>query len=165
MEFKEQLDLSQSYYLNAYTKESQWERPTKPAEPPASRQGAMDQVRCSHILVKHRESRRPSSWRQDHISRSKEEALDIIKGQSYYLNAYTKESQWERPTKPAEPPASRQGAMDQVRCSHILVKHRESRRPSSWRQDHISRSKEEALDIIKGRNTTVAASIKLDLVG
>ena len=36
-------------------------------------------VRCSHLLVKHRESRRPSSWREENITRSKDEALEIIK--------------------------------------------------------------------------------------
>jgi len=30
--------------------------------------------------VKHRESRRPSSWREDKITRSKEEALEILTG-------------------------------------------------------------------------------------
>jgi NIMA-interacting peptidyl-prolyl cis-trans isomerase 1 len=33
------------------------------------------QVQCSHILVKHRDSRRPSSWRQENVTISKEEAL------------------------------------------------------------------------------------------
>lgn len=38
------------------------------------------QIRCSHLLVKHRDSRRPSSWRQAEITRSKEEAIDILRG-------------------------------------------------------------------------------------
>lgn len=71
----------------------------------------------------------------------------IILGQSYYLNVYTKESQWEKPTKPAEPPS---GNDDKVQCSHLLVKHNESRRPSSWREDKITRTKDEASEIIKG---------------
>ena len=37
-----------------------------------------EQVTCSHILVKHRESRRPSSWREERITRSKEHALRRI---------------------------------------------------------------------------------------
>jgi len=40
-----------------------------------------------------------------------------------------------------------------IRASHILVKHRESRNPSSWRQPKITRTKEEALAIIKGTAT------------
>lgn len=38
----------------------------------------MSSVQCSHILVKHRESRRPSSWREENITRSKEEALKLL---------------------------------------------------------------------------------------
>ena len=37
-------------------------------------------MKCSHLLVKHRESRRPSSWRQDNITRTKDEALELLKG-------------------------------------------------------------------------------------
>lgn len=37
-------------------------------------------IRCSHLLVKHRDSRRPSSWREAEITRSKEEAIEILKG-------------------------------------------------------------------------------------
>ncbi|XP_074654367.1 peptidyl-prolyl cis-trans isomerase NIMA-interacting 1-like [Tubulanus polymorphus] len=62
-------------------------------------------------------------------------------GKVYYLNSYTKHSQWEKPTEPAS---------DQVRCAHLLVKHAESRRPSSWKEDVITRSKEEALEILEG---------------
>ncbi|EDO37326.1 predicted protein [Nematostella vectensis] len=62
-------------------------------------------------------------------------------GKTYYLNQHTKASQWERPTEPAG---------DQVRASHLLVKHSESRRPSSWKTDKITRSKDEALAILKG---------------
>lgn len=40
----------------------------------------------------------------------------------------------------------------QVQASHILVKHRDSRRPSSWRTDKITRTKEEALEILEGRH-------------
>lgn len=37
-------------------------------------------IRAAHLLVKHRESRRPSSWKTAEITRSKDEALDIIQG-------------------------------------------------------------------------------------
>ncbi|EIE20611.1 parvulin-type peptidyl-prolyl cis-trans isomerase [Coccomyxa subellipsoidea C-169] len=37
-------------------------------------------VRASHLLVKHRDSRRPSSWKEPTVTRSKEEALDKIRG-------------------------------------------------------------------------------------
>jgi len=35
-------------------------------------------IRAAHLLVKHKDSRRPSSWREAHITRSKDEAMDII---------------------------------------------------------------------------------------
>ncbi|BHF69226.1 Peptidyl-prolyl cis-trans isomerase NIMA-interacting protein 1 [Sparganum proliferum] len=65
-------------------------------------------------------------------------------GKTFYVNTLTNESQWEVPTQPAR------GSNDQVRCSHILVKHSGSRRPSSWRSPNITRSREEALNILSG---------------
>ncbi|XP_028157943.1 putative peptidyl-prolyl cis-trans isomerase dodo isoform X2 [Ostrinia nubilalis] len=62
-------------------------------------------------------------------------------GMTYFLNTYTKKSQWERPEAPADP--------GEIRCSHILVKHAESRRPSSWREEKITRTKNEAMDLVK----------------
>jgi NIMA-interacting peptidyl-prolyl cis-trans isomerase 1 len=60
-------------------------------------------------------------------------------GKTYYINRETGASQWEKPDGPASKMSST------VQCSHILVKHRDSRRPSSWRQDSITISKDEAL--------------------
>jgi len=75
---------------------------------------------------------------------------DIIStGQHYFLNKYTKESQWDTPTTPAEPAASG-GGPEKVQCSHLLAKHNKSRRPSSWREERITRSEDEALELIKG---------------
>ena len=37
-------------------------------------------IRTAHLLVKHKDSRRPSSWKQDSITRSKEDALGLLKG-------------------------------------------------------------------------------------
>ncbi|GAA5915916.1 hypothetical protein JCM8208_003661 [Rhodotorula glutinis] len=42
--------------------------------------GGNNKVRASHLLVKHSGSRRPSSWRDDNITRSKEDAIDRLKG-------------------------------------------------------------------------------------
>lgn len=49
------------------------------AYPEGSSQGE-GKIRCSHLLVKHRDSRRPSSWREAEITRSKEEAREILRG-------------------------------------------------------------------------------------
>lgn len=44
-------------------------------------------IRCSHLLVKHRDSRRPSSWREAEITRSKEEAIEILKGHEHRIQS------------------------------------------------------------------------------
>ena len=65
-------------------------------------------------------------------------------GKEYYFNPSTNQSQWEKP--------SSDGNAGKVRASHLLVKHTKSRRPSSWRQDVITRSEDEALDMIKSNS-------------
>jgi len=50
------------YYHNTITRGSQWDPP----------------IRCVHLLVKHQGSRRPSSWREAEITRTKSEALSSI---------------------------------------------------------------------------------------
>ena len=37
-------------------------------------------IRAAHLLVKHKDSRRPSSWKEENITRSKEDALGILRG-------------------------------------------------------------------------------------
>lgn len=44
-------------------------------------------IRAGHLLVKHKESRRPSSWKQQDITRSKEEAISILKGYEQQINS------------------------------------------------------------------------------
>mmetsp|Transcript_2371 Transcript_2371/g.7095 ORF Transcript_2371/g.7095 Transcript_2371/m.7095 type:complete len:112 (-) Transcript_2371:855-1190(-) len=39
----------------------------------------MSEVRASHILIKHRGSRRPSSWKEPTVTRTKEEAIDELR--------------------------------------------------------------------------------------
>ena len=50
-------------------------------------------MRASHLLVKHKDSRRPASWREDPITRSKEEALEILAG--YRKRIVNKEATFE----------------------------------------------------------------------
>ncbi|XP_056678760.1 peptidyl-prolyl cis-trans isomerase NIMA-interacting 1 isoform X2 [Monodelphis domestica] len=82
------------------------------------------------------EEKLPSGW-EKRMSRSS--------GRVYYFNHITNASQWERPSSVGK---NGQGEPTKVRCSHLLVKHNQSRRPSSWRQEKITRSKEEALELI-----------------
>lgn len=84
------------------------------------------------------------------------------KGLPYYYNPDTNESQWEPPANAdatllkeymvknyssSGPPQGSAG-VDKIRAAHLLVKHRESRRPSSWKEANISRTKDEAMAII-----------------
>ena len=51
----------------------------------------------------------------------------------------------------------------QVQCKHLLVKHIDSRRASSWRQETITRSKEEALEELKRIISAVKIHLLLEL--
>lgn len=92
------------YFYNDSTKESLWEAPASldpdsipqlkgydllsysgsgsaaAAPPPIN-----NKVRASHLLVKHSGSRRAASWKSERITRSKEEALEILKGHQQAL--------------------------------------------------------------------------------
>ncbi|KAF2714785.1 rotamase-domain-containing protein [Pleomassaria siparia CBS 279.74] len=83
------------YYFHAATKDSRWEPPagTDPEQLKAymadnhSSKGISaanfkvpGKIRCAHLLVKHRESRRPASWRESKITRSVQEAQVEIEG-------------------------------------------------------------------------------------
>lgn len=85
------------YYFNEQEKSSRWEPPagTDPEklkaymannhsvniiQPDPTTNGSSEEgkIRASHLLVKHRDSRRPSSWREAQITRTKEEAMTMI---------------------------------------------------------------------------------------
>ncbi|KAK2791264.1 hypothetical protein FQN52_004940 [Onygenales sp. PD_12] len=104
----------------------------------------------------------PSGWEVRHST---------SKNLPYYFNAVTKESRWEPPAdadteklklymaQHHSGPADRYGATGvgegKIRASHLLIKHRESRRPSSWREAEITRSKEEALQILRAHEQRI----------
>ncbi|RHZ67710.1 peptidylprolyl isomerase ESS1 [Aspergillus thermomutatus] len=89
----------------------------------------------------------------------------------YYFNPSTKESRWEPPagtdtellkvymadyhSAPAGRPDGTGQGEGKIRCSHLLIKHRDSRRPSSWREADITRSKEEAIEILRGHEQRI----------
>ncbi|KAF3113613.1 protein kinase ssp1 [Orbilia oligospora] len=88
------------------------------------------------------------------------------RGIPYYFHPQTQESRWEPPqgTDSEKLKAyiaakfSSSGASDQnskpqgekIRAAHLLVKHEGSRRPSSWKDAEITRTKEEARSILQG---------------
>ncbi|CAG8739563.1 24131_t:CDS:2, partial [Racocetra persica] len=52
---------------------------------------------------------------------------------------------------------------EQIRASHLLVKHEGSRRPSSWKEPTIKRTKEEALELIKAYQSRIkSGEVTLD---
>ncbi|KUJ19139.1 peptidyl-prolyl cis-trans isomerase-like protein 1 [Mollisia scopiformis] len=93
----------------------------------------------------------------------------------YYFNESQKQSRWEPPQgtdteklknymaehhsaleiRPGAQANGNAGHSDKIRASHLLVKHRDSRRPSSWREAEIKRSKEEAMSIILGHEARI----------
>jgi len=50
--------------------------------------------------------------------------------------------------------------LEKVHCSHLLVKHAGSRRPSSWRTEKITRSIEEALELLAEYRSQIASGQK-----
>lgn len=50
------------------------------------------------------------------------------------------------------------GAPTQVRASHLLVKHAGSRRPSSWKEEGVTRSEAEALAMVQQFRAQIAAA-------
>lgn len=77
------------------------------------------------------------------LPRGWEKRVSRSSGRPYYYNQATGQSLWEPPT------STHSRREDTVRASHLLVKHRDSRRPSSWREENITRTKEEAIEILK----------------
>mmetsp|Transcript_16915 Transcript_16915/g.23537 ORF Transcript_16915/g.23537 Transcript_16915/m.23537 type:complete len:199 (-) Transcript_16915:2926-3522(-) len=84
------------------------------------------------------------------------------KNRPYYYNTKTKESVWDKPAdwksssssqpqakRPKDNTSNSSGTIKEVTCSHILVKHNQSRNPSSWKEKQITRSKEEAIELLK----------------
>lgn len=82
----------------------------------------------------------------DHLPQGWQERVSRSTGRKYYHHVASGETRWERPDDSDSTLGSQS---EQVRASHILVKHRDSRRPSSWREERITRSKEEAKDKLK----------------
>jgi NIMA-interacting peptidyl-prolyl cis-trans isomerase 1 len=59
---------------------------------PANLANQGDKIRAAHLLVKHRDSRRPASWREPRITRSKEEAIEAIQVYLEQITAYENDS-------------------------------------------------------------------------
>ncbi|KAI9455735.1 rotamase-domain-containing protein [Boletus coccyginus] len=73
------------YYFNVNTSASTWDPPPGLTKdelrklPGAHYLEQPAQIRASHLLIKHEESRRPSSWKESTITRSKDEAIATLR--------------------------------------------------------------------------------------
>ncbi|KAI1818979.1 peptidyl-prolyl cis-trans isomerase ssp-1 [Xylaria intraflava] len=108
------------------------------------------------------ESGLPQGWEVRHSN---------SKNLPYYFNAVDRVSRWEPPkgtdteklkTYMATHHSTSQGPdttrpEGKIRAAHLLVKHRDSRRPASWREAQITRTKEEAMDIIKDHEQRISS--------
>lgn len=106
----------------------------------------------------------PSGWEVRHSN---------SKNLPYYFNPQTKESRWEPPADTDsealkhymgqyhtanlrhEGNQAGQSLDGKIRCAHLLVKHRDSRRPSSWREAQITRSKDDAMAIMQNHESKI----------
>ncbi|RDW59620.1 putative parvulin [Coleophoma cylindrospora] len=111
----------------------------------------------------------PSGWEVRHSN---------SKNLPYYFNELQKSSRWEPPSgtdteklkeymaKHHSAPEIRpeaggmNGKEGKIRASHLLVKHKDSRRPSSWREAEIKRTKEEAMSIILAHEARIRSGQK-----
>lgn len=73
------------------------------------------------------------------------------KKREYFFNSENKESTWEAPEGTNEEKLRSYLVENplRVRCLHILIKHKNSRRPASHRSEHITITREEAIDQLK----------------
>ncbi|KAF8844116.1 rotamase-domain-containing protein [Paxillus ammoniavirescens] len=92
--------------------------------------------------------------------------LSNTKSIPYFFNVETKQSTWEPPSELTDEqvktlPGAKEywGKPNQIRASHLLVKHKESRRPSSWKEDRITRTKEQAMAILEQHQSDIDAAL------
>jgi len=108
----------------------------------------------------------PTGWEVRHSN---------SKNLPYYFNESAKQSRWEPPpgtdteklkiymaanhtaNEIPELPPNGNINTGKIRASHLLVKHKDSRRPSSWREAHITRTKEDAMRMILAHEQRIRA--------
>ncbi|OAA50404.1 peptidyl-prolyl cis/trans isomerase [Metarhizium rileyi] len=121
---------------------------------------ALAALRCAALTVA--DTGLPPNWEVRHSN---------SKNLPYYFNSVEKISRWEPPqgtdteklkhymgahhsagSRPGAVPGVPDG---KIRAAHLLVKHKDSRRPSSWRESEITRSKDDAMEVIKAHEAKI----------
>jgi len=115
------------------------------------------------------ESGLPAGWEVRHSN---------SKNLPYYFNDTQKQSRWEPPpgtdteklksymaehhSHPELVQAPPNGHLNagKIRASHLLVKHKDSRRPSSWREANITRTKDDAMSMILAHEQRIRSGSK-----
>ncbi|KAF8641127.1 hypothetical protein AX17_000769 [Amanita inopinata Kibby_2008] len=101
--------------------------------------------------------------------------LSSTRGVPYFYNTETRQSTWASPAELTQDqiiqlPGAKEflsgrpekaAKVDQARASHLLVKHRGSRRPSSWKEANITRSKEDAIGILREYQARINGSAEI----
>lgn len=120
---------------------------------PSLSHASIDGQREEHVLCGAMDG--GDSTSEESLPKGWEKRVSRSTGQVYYLNIHTKESQWDAPTTEASSKDS-----EKIRCSHLLVKHAGSRRPSSWREEKIERDIKAARDLVGGYRDEIKAGEK-----
>jgi len=86
-------------------------------------------------------------------------------GRAYYWNESRRESSWVKPSDITAASSTTTTITSPVQFGalHILIKHAGSRKPRSWKSDNITRTKEEAVEILKGHETTLRSLPQSDM--
>ncbi|KAG0664263.1 hypothetical protein C6P46_001727 [Rhodotorula mucilaginosa] len=98
----------------------------------------------------------------------------------YFYNSESQQSCWEVPpaltdadltqlpgaqhlsySSTADSDAGSSNNNNKIRASHLLIKHSGSRRPSSWREKEITRSKQDAIEILKQHQKLLKDAVDL----
>jgi len=82
------------------------------------------------------------------LSHGKAGGKDHERDRRLNTNSKEKEKERNKVTEKEEGP-------EKVQCSHLLVKHEGSRKPTSWRSKNITRTREEALELQEGYRSQI----------
>ncbi|KAL8281309.1 hypothetical protein RQP46_006343 [Phenoliferia psychrophenolica] len=88
------------------------------------------------------------------------------RSRAYFYSSSTKESVWDRPAGLTDAAILQlkgseylnQAPPGKVRASHLLIKHKDSRRPGSWKTPVITRTIEEATETLRGHQAALLAA-------